>query len=122
MRLLNTLALLFMTATTALCSDAPLRHVVSFKFKKETPAQEIRKIETAFSELKGKIPQIQSLEWGTDVSPEGLSKGFTHMWIVTFNDLAALKTYIDHPDHVAFVNILKPNLEDVFVLDFHSKK
>ena len=44
------------------------------------------------------------------------------MWIVTFNDLAALKTYIDHPDHVAFVNILKPNLEDVFVLDFHSKK
>ena len=74
MRLLNTLALLFMTATTALCSDAPLRHVVSFKFKKETPAQEIRKIETAFSELKGKIPQIQSLEWGTDVSPEGLSK------------------------------------------------
>ncbi len=112
MRLLNTLALLFMTATTALCSDAPLRHVVSFKFKKETPAQEIRKIETAFSELK----------WGTDVSPEGLSKGFTHMWIVTFNDLAALKTYIGHPDHVAFVNILKPNLEDVFVLDFHSKK
>jgi len=111
-----------MTATTALCSDAPLRHVVSFKFKKETAAQEIRKIETAFSELKGKIPQIQSLEWGTDVSPEGLSKGFTHMWIVTFNDLAALKTYIDHPEHVAFVNILKPNLEDVFVLDFHSKK
>lgn len=122
MRLLTSLALILMTATTALCAEAPLRHVVSFKFKATTPPEEIHKIESAFSALKSKIPQIQSLEWGTDVGPEGLSKGFTHMWIVTFSDLASLKTYIDHPDHVAFVSLLKPNLEDVFVLDFHSKK
>jgi hypothetical protein len=121
MRLLIILALTLMTASTTLLAETPVRHVVSFKFKASTPAEEIRKIESAFSALRSKIPQIQSLEWGTDVGPEGLSKGFTHMWILTFSDLPALKTYIDHPDHVAFVNLLKPNLEDVFVLDFHSK-
>jgi hypothetical protein len=122
MRLFPTLVLILMTATTALCAEAPVRHVVSFKFKATTTSDEIRRIESAFSALKSKIPQIQSLEWGTDVGPEGLSKGFTHMWILTFSDIPSLKTYIDHPDHVAFVNLLKPNLEDVFVLDFHPKK
>ena len=121
MKLLAILASLLMSTTAILAEDS-VKHVVSFKFKKEATTEQIKRVETAFAALKGAIPQIQSLDWGTNVSKENLDKGFTHMWIVTFNDLAALKTYIDHPDHVAFVNILKPNLEDVFVLDFHSTK
>lgn len=115
------LASFLMTATPAHSAESVLRHVVSFKFKAETSAEQIRQIEAAFGTLKSKIPQVKSLEWGTDVGPENLAKGFTHMWILTFSDLGALKTYIDHPDHVAFVNLLKPQLEDVFVLDFFVK-
>ena len=121
MRFLPILAVFLMTATSALTADGPLRHVVSFKFKAGTPAEEIRKIETSFAALKAKISQVQSLEWGTDVSQEGLAKGFTHMWVLTFSNPADLKTYIDHPDHVAFVAQLKPILDDVFVFDFHHK-
>ena len=102
-------------------ADSSLRHVVSFKFKKEAKPDDIAKIETAFVSLKTKIHEIQSLEWGTDVGPEGLSKGFTHTWILHFKDVASLKVYIDHPEHVAFVKMLKPSLEDVFVMDFHPK-
>jgi hypothetical protein len=121
MRFLPFFAVLAMTTLTSLAADASLRHVVSFKFKKEAKAEEIEKIEKAFAALKTKIAEIQSLEWGTDVGPEGLSKGFTHTWILRFKDVASLKTYIDHPDHVAFVKLLKPSLEDVFVMDFHPK-
>jgi hypothetical protein len=122
MRFLPFFAALLMTVTTALSADAPVRHVVSFKFKKDAAPADIRKVEEAFAALKTKIPQIQSLEWGTNVSGENLDKGFTHMWVVSFADAAAVKTYIDHPDHQAFVQLLKPTLEDAFVLDFQPRR
>ena len=120
MKLLSLLATLMIT-TTAVLADAPVRHVVSFKFKKEASADDVHKIENAFAALKAKIPQIQSLEWGTNVSGENLDKGFTHMWVLGFADGQALKTYLDHPDHQAFVKLLKPSLEDAFVLDFQPR-
>ncbi len=110
-----------MLTTTAVFADSPVRHVVSFKFKKEATAADVQKIETAFAALKAKIPQIQSLEWGTNVSGENLDKGFTHMWVLSFGDAAALKVYLDHPEHQAFVKILKPSLEDAFVIDFQPR-
>jgi hypothetical protein len=122
MRFLPIFTALFMTVTAALSADAPVRHVVSFKFKKDAAPADIRKVEEAFAALKTKIPQIQSLEWGTNVSGENLDKGFTHMWVLSFADAAAVKTYIDHPDHQAFVQLLKPTLEDAFVIDFQPKR
>jgi hypothetical protein len=122
MRLLPVFTALLMTITSALSADAPVRHVVSFKFKKEATPAEVQKIEEAFAALKGKIPQIASLEWGTNISGENLDKGFTHMWVSTFADAAALKVYLDHPDHQAFVKLLKPSLEDAFVFDFQPRK
>jgi hypothetical protein len=107
--------------TTALLADAPVRHVVSFKFKADATPAQIHEIEAAFVALKTKIPQVQSLEWGTNVSDEKLDKGFTHMWVLSFSDAAALKTYIEHPEHQAFVKLLKPSLDDAFVLDFQPK-
>ena len=53
-----------------------LQHVVAFKFKEDASKEQIRKVEKAFVALKGKIPEIADLEWGTNNSPEGLNKGF----------------------------------------------
>lgn len=122
MRLLPILTALLVTAATALSAEAPVRHVVSFKFKKDAAPADVRKVEEAFAALKSKIPQIQSLEWGTNLSGENLDKGFTHMWVLTFADTAAVKTYIDHPDHQAFVKLLKPSLEEAFVIDFQPRR
>ena len=77
---------------------------------------------TEFAKLKAKIPVVESLEWGKDVSPEGLGKGFTHCWIVTFKSEADRDVYIKHPEHQAFVAILKPVLEEAFVVDFIPQK
>ncbi|MEY2600224.1 MAG: hypothetical protein RLZZ244_418 [Verrucomicrobiota bacterium] len=121
MRFLPLLIALFMTAMPMNAAEGPIRHIVTFKFKPEATKEEVQKIEQSFVALKGKISQIQSMEWGTDVSTEGLSKGLTHMWILSFADMQSLKTYIEHPDHVAFVTLLKPSLADVFVFDFQPK-
>ncbi len=99
-------------------SHHTLQHVVSFKFKEGASSVQIENVEKAFVALKGKIPEIVSLEWGTNNSPEGLNKGFTHCFIVTFKDEKGRSVYLPHPKHKAFVKILKPILDDVFVIDF----
>ncbi|WP_299124485.1 Dabb family protein [uncultured Winogradskyella sp.] len=98
-----------------------LRHVVLFKFKESATKDDIKKIETAFIELPDKIKEIEDFEWGLNNSPEGLDKGFTHCFFVTFNSEEARSKYLPHPDHKAFVDILGPHLEDVLVIDYWAK-
>ena len=98
-----------------------LRHVVLFKFKDESSSADIRRIENAFLALPSRIDAIYSLEWGTDVSVENLHKGFTHCFIVTFRSEADRATYIPHPAHKEFGELLGPHLDDVLVLDYWTK-
>ena len=104
--------------SAAMSKERVLRHVVSFKFKEDASDCQVQEIEKAFVALKDKIPGILDLEWGINNSPEGLEKGFTHCFIVTFKDEKAREVYLPHPDHKAFVSILKPILADVYVIDF----
>ncbi len=98
-----------------------LRHVVLFKFKDDTKAEDVQAIEKAFAALPEKIDTIVDFEWGTDVSVENLSQGFTHCFVVTFKDTEGRKTYLPHPAHEAFVKLLGPHLDKVLVIDFVVK-
>ena len=95
-----------------------LRHVVLFKFKESATPEDIAKVEDAFTALPGKIPQIKDYEWGINNSPEGLDKGFTHCFFLTFDSEEDRAIYLPHPDHKAFGGVLGPFLEDVLVLDY----
>lgn len=125
---LVTLAVL-LTAMTSTFADhhgkkepkGAYRHVVCFKFKKEATKEQIASIEKAFAELPKKIKTITDYEWGTNVSPEGLDKGYTHCFIVSFKDKKGLEAYLPHKDHKAFVEKLLPILDDAFVIDFVAK-
>ncbi len=102
-------------------SKAPLlRHVVLFKFKDEATDAQVGKIVDAFGELPSKIPSIVEYQWGTDVSIEGKANGFTHCFLVCFADDAGRAEYLPHPDHLAFVELLKPSLDKVTVVDFYA--
>lgn len=100
----------------------PLVHMVSFKFKSTATAADIQKVEKAFAALKDKIKEIVTYESGTNVSPEGLNKGFTHGFLLTFRSAKDRDTYLHHPDHKEFGSLLGPYLEDVFVIDFWTRK
>lgn len=98
--------------------DSVLRHVVLFKFKANTSKEDIEKVEAAFSALPSKIPQILDYEWGINNSPEGLDKGFTHCFFLTFRSEEDRAIYLPHPDHKAFGAVLTPHLEDATVVDY----
>ena len=98
-----------------------LVHMVSFKFKAEAGDAKVKEVETAFAALPGKIPQIRSFEWGTNISPEKLDKGFTHGFILTFQDAKDRDAYLVHPAHAEFGKLVGPVLADVFVVDFLVK-
>ncbi len=91
-----------------------------FKFKDGTADADIQKVVDAFRALKGKIPEISSFEYGTDNSPEGLANGFTHCFLITFKDEAGRAAYLPHPAHKAFVDVLKPHLDKVQVIDYFA--
>jgi hypothetical protein len=95
-----------------------IRHIVLLQFKQDTPAVAIDSCMAAFAELPGKIDGITSFEHGANVSPEGLSKGYTQLAIVTFSSAAMRDTYLDHPAHLDFVAKLKSLIADVLVFDF----
>ena len=95
-----------------------LRHVVMFKFKESSSKADIGKVVDAFRALPSKIPQVVAFEFGVDNSPEGLGNGFTHVFLVTFKSEADRAVYLPHPAHLAFVEVLKPHLDKVQVLDY----
>jgi hypothetical protein len=99
-----------------------LRHVVLFKFKDTSSKEEVEKVVDAFRSLKTSIPQVADFEFGTDNSPEGLANGFTHCFLITFKSEADRDVYLPHPKHKEFVDILKPHLDKVQVIDYWASK
>jgi len=96
-----------------------LRHIVLFKFKDGTSSEKIKEIETAYCAQQQKIPEIVDLEWGTDVSTENLSQGFTHCFIITFRNAADRTAYLRHPIHREISkSLLTPYREKVLVVDY----
>lgn len=120
-------ALLFMFATTtshAQTNTEPkvLRHVVLFKFKDSSTAEDVKKVETAFADLSTKLPLIKGYEWGTNNSPENLNQGLTHCFLLTFSSEKERDAYLIHPDHKAFGKILGPHLDKVTVIDYWAER
>lgn len=101
--------------------DSLLRHVVAFSFKETSSPAAIDSVITAFEALPSQIETIKGFERGTNNSPEGLDKGFTHIFTLTFHDEAGRATYLPHPAHKAFGALLGPHLKDVLVLDYWTQ-
>jgi hypothetical protein len=98
-----------------------IHHIVCFKFKKNTTKIEIENLRDSFLTLKNKIPGVIRISGGENNSPENLNKGFTHCFLIIFEDEQARKEYLPHHEHQIFISQLKPIMEDVFVIDYEFK-
>ena len=103
-------------------NEQVLRHVVLFEWVDDITPEKEQELVDHFASLKDKIDVIQDFEYGTDVSVEGLQKGFTHCFLVTFKDEAGRDIYLPHPDHKVFGEAVTPYLKNVLVVDYLSKK
>ncbi len=119
LKLLIPIAIMFSSAVSQ--AGGEFRHVVMFKFKDTATPEQVAAVEKAFGELPSKIDTIVAYEWGTSESVEGKNDGLTHCFFVTFKDKAGLETYIPHPAHVAFKEILIPILDKALVFDYTAK-
>jgi len=110
------------TDQTTMKPQKVLRHVVLFKFTDSSTPEEVKKVEDAFIALKGKISLIKDFEWGKNSSPENLNQGLTHCFLATFHSDKDRDDYLVHPDHQAFVEVLKPHLDKVTVIDYWTEE
>ncbi len=95
-----------------------LRHHVYFKFEEAVSQAQIDNINREFAELQTRIPTIVDFECGLNNSPEHLNDGFTHAYTVSFTSEEDRDTYLPHPAHRKFVELLDGKLAGVFVVDY----
>lgn len=110
------------TKTKSKMQTRTLRHVVLFKFKETSSADDVKKVENAFRALPAQIKTIKGFEWGLNNSPEGLNQGFTHCFFLSFASEKDRDAYLPHPAHKAFGQILSPHLEKVLVVDYWTNE
>ncbi|HTL17541.1 MAG TPA: Dabb family protein [Patescibacteria group bacterium] len=115
-------ALLVVGLANGAHAAAKVHHVVCLKFKSSATTHDINGVEEAFAALKDKVPGIDSLKWGTNVSKEQRNKGFTHCFVLTFKSEKERDAYLEHPEHKAFGKLVGPTVDDVFVIDFVPQK
>lgn len=123
--LVPVLALCAALASTAMAGQkSQVRHLVVFKFKADATPAQIGQVTDALRALKDKIPGIVSFEHGVNNSPEKKNLGFTHAFLITFEDAKARDAYLPHPEHKKFGALLGSLgvMEDVFVVDYEPAK
>lgn len=125
-------------ATPQVGSSAPIHHVVAFKFRPDVTSAQISLVLTEFRKLKELSVDpttgrklIQSLHGGTNNSPEGLNKGFSCCFVLTFSSPGDRDTYVGLDPtqpfdlaHDRFKKLVGPLLdggaEGVLVIDFED--
>ncbi|WP_273726082.1 Dabb family protein [Brucella gallinifaecis] len=100
-----------------------LRHIVLVKFRSDINAAAIDAVLSQVAALREKIDGIIAITLGSNISPEGLEKGFRHGFVVDFIDEAARDLYLPHPDHVAaggkLVELAEGGINGILVFDYN---
>lgn len=78
-----------------------IRHCVFFKFRTGVSADERAEIYAGLNALVGRIDGLIRADFGPNVSPEGLGKGFADGFIMDLADAAARDRYLVDPAHQA---------------------
>ena len=95
-----------------------LQHVVLIQYKDSVTPEEFKAIADGAQTLK-EIAGVHNLQYTTNVSPEGLNKGYTHSLTLYFeNETDRDEVYLPHPIHQAFVKLFVPFTSDVLVYDY----
>ncbi|MER6627956.1 Dabb family protein [Streptomyces sp. NPDC000987] len=78
-----------------------IRHLVLFKLDEGVERDDPRVVEgfEAFRSLEGKIPEIRFWELGWNFSDRPIAYDFAIN--SGFDDIAALRRYVEHPEHQA---------------------
>jgi len=103
---------------TKLLAAKSLVHLVLIKFKKDILSNDFQKITDGAYSLQ-QIEGVLDLNFGENVSPEGLGQGFSHSLTMKFPTAKERDSiYLPHPVHQKFVKLFVPFTTDVLVYDY----
>jgi hypothetical protein len=93
-----------------------LTHVVLFKFKPETTAQEIQALAEGLGGLPPLIEEIREFRFGKDMLRTERSYDFA--LISSFDDLEAMQRYQVHPEHQKVLALARAISASVVAVDY----
>ena len=97
---------------------AKVKHIALLKFKEGTSQEQIDKVFEDLMDLSETIPGVEDYVSGPNNSPENLTQGYTHGFVMTFENAGARDAYLPHPDHERFQKAALPLVDSVVVFDF----
>ena len=97
-----------------------IQHIVLLKFKLEVTAEKIAELFGLLAKLQHLIPGIAYYVGGSNSSPEELNQGYTHGFMMTFENVAARDTYLPHPEHERVKDELLKCIDGSLVFDFEA--
>jgi hypothetical protein len=95
-----------------------VKHIALFKFREGTTEEQINKIFDDILDVTEIVAGVEDYVSGTNNSPEGLNKGFSHGFVMTFSDAASRDAYLSNSDHERVKSLLLANIEDGLAFDF----
>ena len=95
-----------------------VHHMVLLRFKPSATADTIARLFPELAALKATIPGIVHFSGGLYDSPEGLNQGFTHGFLMTFENAAARDHYLAHPEHELVKQKFLPLVDNVVAFDY----
>src|SRR5262249_11503833 len=94
-----------------------VEHIVLLRWTEEASQEAIDNVIAELRGLKGKIAEILDFSCGANFA-DG-AKGYTHGLAARFADRAALRAYLQHPEHQRVMHdFINPIRGDVLVFDY----
>ncbi|WP_433556036.1 Dabb family protein [Pseudonocardia xinjiangensis] len=98
--------------------------MVLLRVREDVPTCTIEGVFGEIEALQSRIAGILSYTWGPYSSPEGLGRGYTHGFCMTFIDAEVRDAYLSDPEHgkvkSSVVSIAEGGIEGVLAFDFGS--
>ncbi|OPZ11623.1 MAG: Stress responsive A/B Barrel Domain protein [candidate division BRC1 bacterium ADurb.BinA364] len=95
-----------------------VKHVVLMQKKSETSEAQMDELMSQLAALKKAIPDIRDFQGGKNVSIEGMARGYTHGFVMTFDSTEKIAAYLPHPEHKKAGARVKELCDSVLVMDF----
>ncbi len=93
-----------------------VRHIVMFDFSKLSE-EIVNHLITGFEALKA-VPEVLEFEWGIENNAEDSALGFTHCFILTFENFNARTRYLNSSQHRQYEKEVMQYRNKVLVFDY----
>lgn len=104
-------------------SEKPvLRHIAIFQFAPEATDEDVDFFENAFEMMAVKIDAIKDFEYGSVLGLDSRNDGFSHCFVMAFDNEAGLTEYQNHPLHNRLKSQTEKFVKQALIFNYYVQK